>query len=230
VKAHLISLAAVWLFFLANTIPLWAEQPWGGVANKIGPLLHKKITEQKQPDESLQQPGLFSVDEEPEQELVKVIVVMDRNHLSELPQDIVDELKERVEALGGHIGNHAFNNVQVWISVEDIEELAHWEEIRAIRLPIKPGPMGIQSEGVNVGNIGTWHTNGVAGQGVKIGILDSGFEGGENLLGTELPSNTNAVYTGSISAFNSTEHGSACAEIVHDIAPGAELFLINVDD
>lgn len=213
------------------TFPLWAEQPSDDVANKIGPLLHQKITEQKQSAESApRKEGLFSIEEQPEQELVKVIVVMNRDHLSELPQDIVDRLKEKVEALGGHIGDHAFNNVQAWISVDRVEELAQWEEIRAIRLPIKPGPMGIQSEGVNIGNVSTWHSNGVVGQGVKVGVIDIGFQGYDRLLGTELPGNTITAYTGSPQAFLSGVHGAACAEIVHDIAPGADLYLINAAD
>jgi subtilase family serine protease len=122
-----------------------------------------------------------------------------------------------------------FNNVQVWISVDRIEELAQWEEIRAIRLPITEAPMGISSEGLSltIGNITSWRSNGVKGQNVKVGVIDLGFSGGENLLGTEIPSNTSANYTGSIADFNSTEHGTACAEIIHDVAPESDLYLVN---
>ena len=33
----------------------------------------------------------------------------------------------------------------------------------------------------------TWHDAGFTGQGVKIGIIDYGFEGFRSLMGTELP-------------------------------------------
>lgn len=230
-QAHPIKWTMLCLFLMLNTSPLWAERLSDGIANKIGPLLHQRITEQKKASENQNQgQGLFSLDEQPSQELEKVIVVIDRDHLSELPQDVVDELKQRVEALGGHIGNHAFNNVQVWISVDRIEELAQWEEIGAIRLPTKPSTMGIQSEGVNIGNVNTWHYNGIAGQGVKVGVIDGGFQGYDSLLGTELPYNTNTAYTGTPQAFYNGVHGAACAEIIHDVAPGSNLFLVNASD
>ena len=230
-KAYPIKWTIVCLFLMINASISWSEEPSSNVSNKIGPLLYQKIAEQKKaPESHNDRQGLLSLDEQPSQELEKVIVVIDRDHLSELPQDVVDELKQRVEALGGHIGNHAFNNVQVWISVDRIEELAQWEEIRAIRFPTKPGTMGIQSEGVSIGNINTWHSSGIAGQGVNVGVVDGGFQGYDILKTVELPGNTITAYTGSPQAFYSDVHGTACAEIIYDIAPGAELFLVNATD
>jgi len=65
---------------------------------------------------------------------------------------------------------------------------------------------------------------------VKICILDGGFEGYEDLLGSELPSE-DRVTTRSFRYDNDLEagesHGTACAEIVHDMAPDAHLYLVN---
>jgi subtilisin family serine protease len=207
----------------------------GEVNYKIGPLLHEKIapsqTEQKTMLFQQQDPSEPSVEGESE-DFIKIIVVMDRHHLSDLPQSIIDELETRVTELGGCIGDHAFNRVQVFMPVGKIKELAEWEEIKLIKLPTPPGKMGgsVRSEGLNIGNINNWHENGFTGNGVRVGVLDSGFNGYANLIGSDLPQNTIAVYTGSISDFNQTEHGTACAEIIHDVAPSAALYLVNAGD
>jgi hypothetical protein len=187
--------------------------------SKIGPLLRKELREAR---EARQQEVILGPDEEAsETNLIKVIVVMDTDHLEPLPESLVDELEERVEALGGHIGDHAYNNVQAWIALDKREELAEWSEIRAIRKPIKPTINSITSQGVGIIGAPDWHSSGLTGRGVKVGVLDVGFQGYSSLLGTELPASTTLKVFGS----ESGPHGTACAEIVHDVAPEAELFL-----
>jgi subtilisin family serine protease len=202
---------------------------------KIGPLLHKKIS----PPQTEQKTMLFkqydssgpSVEGDPE-DFIKIIVVMDRDHLSDLTQSIIDELETKVTELGGYLGGHAFNRVQVFIPVGKITELAEWEEIRQLKLPTPAGATGgaVRSEGISIGNVNNWHINGFTGKNVRVGVLDGGFYGYANLIGSDLPQNTKSVYTGSISDFNSSEHGTACAEIIHDVAPDAELYLVNAAD
>lgn len=213
------------IFFLSLILlpskPSWAE----GEINKIGPFLRKAITETKG-DASI---SLNSTEAE-KKELIKVIVVMNCDHLSELSEKVIDQLKNRVEQLGGHIGDHAFNNVQAWLPVDKIEALAEWSEIRYIRKPMVPSTNSISSEGLPVIGASSCHNAGVTGSGVKVGILDLGFQGYSELLGTELPLHVETPYTGTVSDFLSTKHGTACAEIVHDVAPEAELFLINSAD
>jgi subtilisin family serine protease len=74
-----------------------------------------------------------------------------------------------------------------------------------------------------------WHAAGVKGQGVKVAVLDSGFRGWQNWLGTALP---NRVETRSFRFDRQLEsrdsyHGVLCGEIVHAIAPEAELLFAN---
>lgn len=207
----------------------------GEAGYKIGPLLHEKIapsqTEQKTMRFQQYDSSAPSVEGESE-DFIKIIVVMDRHHLSDLPQSIIDELETKVTQLGGYTGNHAFNRVQVFMPAGKIKELAEWEEIRLIKLPTPPGKMGgnVRSEGLSIGNINNWHDRGLTGNGVRVGILDGGFSGYYSLIGSELPEDTSAVYTSSNSDFYSTEHGTACAEIIHDVAPDAALYLVNAGD
>ena len=86
-----------------------------------------------------------------------------------------------------------------------------------------------QSEGVTLTGANTWLTAGTDGTGIDVAIVDLGFAGWEGQLGTELPASV-ATSFGSCAASEDTDHGTAVAEIVHDMAPGATLHLICVDD
>ncbi|MBI1881223.1 MAG: S8 family serine peptidase [Chloroflexi bacterium] len=87
----------------------------------------------------------------------------------------------------------------------------------------------IQGQGVNVTEANEWQAAGLTGQGVKVGILDLGFGGYEDLLGEELPENVTAQAFGDPFNFDEEVHGTACAEIVHEMAPDAELYLAYYD-
>ena len=66
----------------------------------------------------------------------------------------------------------------------------------------------------------------------EVAIIDGGFQGYPGLLGSELPATVTAknfVDGQSDAQVNGTTvHGTACAEIVHDIAPNAALYLVKV--
>jgi subtilisin family serine protease len=76
-----------------------------------------------------------------------------------------------------------------------------------------------------------WHDAGWRGQGVKIAILDTGFRGYRAYLGRVLPANVTVRSfrsDGNLEARDS-QHGILCAEVVHAIAPDAELLFANWD-
>jgi subtilisin family serine protease len=112
-----------------------------------------------------------------------------------------------------------------------LDRIANLEQVIRIELPTKATikQSQILGQGVNITFANTWHEQGITGQGVKIGVLDLGFGGYENLLGSELPENVTVNAFGDEYAFDSEVHGTACAEIVHEMAPGAELFLAYYD-
>ena len=224
------------IIIIIATILLWASNSLAEGNNtdvnlKIGPLLQREISKEK-PEQNLLESydaGEQTNTEEAEN-IIKVIVVIDTNYLQPLPEDILRKLTEKVRLLGGHVGNHAFNNVQVWIPIEKVKELASWTKIKLIKKPTLPKPNDIVTGGLNFIGAGEWHTGGVTGEGVKVGIIDLGFAGYSSLLGTELPATVEVAHTGEISDFFSMVHGTACAEIIHDVAPDADLFLINAAD
>lgn len=85
----------------------------------------------------------------------------------------------------------------------------------------------IAMEGVEITGAAAWHRAGFTGQGVKIGVLDLGFDGYRALLGKALPAQVTARSFVSDEDPDATGevHGAACAEIIHAMAPDAELFL-----
>jgi subtilisin family serine protease len=79
--------------------------------------------------------------------------------------------------------------------------------------------------------IDRWHRLGYRGRGVKIAVLDSGFRGYKSFLGTALPAHVvvrSFRSDGNLEARNS-RHGILCAEVLHTLAPQAELLLANWD-
>ena len=99
------------------------------------------------------------------------------------------------------------------------------EHVIAVRLPeprVRDGS-AIEGEGVDVIGADAWHQAGFTGAGLRIGILDLSFSGYESLLGTELPDHVTVETFGSVDTSDPDPHGVACAEIIHEIAPDAEL-------
>lgn len=74
-----------------------------------------------------------------------------------------------------------------------------------------------------------WHEAGYLGKGTKVAILDSGFRDYRTFLGRSLPKQVAARsfrFDGNLEARDS-QHGILCAEVVHAMAPDAELLFAN---
>jgi hypothetical protein len=74
-----------------------------------------------------------------------------------------------------------------------------------------------------------WHARGWRGRGLKVAVLDSGFHGYRTHLGAALPGTVQVCsfrFDGNLEAKDS-EHGILCAEVIHSLAPEAELMLVN---
>ena len=84
-------------------------------------------------------------------------------------------------------------------------------------------------EGVQASFAAAWHAKGFTGKGAKVAVIDGGFEGLAGLQAAgELPTNViTQDYCGGESA-TASKHGAAVAEIVHEMAPDAQLYLICV--
>jgi len=94
------------------------------------------------------------------------------------------------------------------------------------------GRTGRTDEGVAFLGADKWQAAGITGKGVRVGIIDTSFNRYRDILGNtrykivSLRSD-NAVEDRDLN--RETIHGTAVAEIVHKIAPDAELVLVAVD-
>ena len=75
------------------------------------------------------------------------------------------------------------------------------------------------------------HTAGATGAGVKVGVVDGGFGGlALRQADGDLPAALTTQSFCSAGIDGETDHGTAVAEIVHEMAPAAQLYLICIED
>ena len=140
-------------------------------------------------------------------------------------------VKSQVQRYGGMVETTHRNLVQSRLPIPALEALSASSIVRYIRLPLKPAPLAeVVSEGVAVTGADLWQAMSAyrnPGGGTKVAVLDAGFTGYQALLGTELPSTVTAKSFRADGNLSANVHGAACAEIVHDMAPNARLWLVN---
>ncbi len=149
-------------------------------------------------------------------------------------------LKTQLEELGARVFSAHGDRMSVGVPVEMVrqqlatgeagtvfEELTEIEHVVAVRLPelMIPDGSAIDGEGISVIDADAWHDAGITGEGLRVGILDLGFDNYERLLGEELPDKVTYMKFGIRRDGGEVVHGTACAEIVHEIAPEATLVL-----
>src|SRR4029077_4601873 len=86
------------------------------------------------------------------------------------------------------------------------------------------GPKQLSQLGLDV-----WHKAGYRGKGTKVAVLDSGFRGYRDHLGKALPEHVlvrSFRADGNLEAKDS-QHGILCGEVIHTLAPEAELLFAN---
>ena len=142
------------------------------------------------------------------------------------------EMIHRLQSLGVEIESWHGKWVQVRASGSLLTKIAHWDEINYVRAPLLAKAQEVVSEAVEATGASVLHSAGLSGKGVRIGIIDLGFYNYDLLLGTELP-DTVAMKnfrhdTCGFSFCPSQSHGTAVAELIHDIAPDAELYLVSI--
>ncbi|MBI4267224.1 MAG: S8 family serine peptidase [Chloroflexi bacterium] len=156
---------------------------------------------------------------EPEVETVRVIV-------EALPGQL--ETAREVARAFGTVETDYDNLLQVVVQVAQLNALANSQSVHLVRTPLQAVPETM-SEGVPVINANLWQSANLTGAGVKIGIIDGGFYGYADLLGTELPASVATLWAPSIGGAGTSEHGTGCVEIIYDIAPDAQFYLANID-
>lgn len=107
-------------------------------------------------------------------------------------------------------------------------QLTALKHVLKIRMPTpnQGGAIEMWSEAVATTGAEQWHKAGFTGRGVKIGILDLGFDEYKPLLGKTLPARVTAKSFVAGEEPDSTDenHGTLCAQVAYAMAPGAEFY------
>jgi subtilisin family serine protease len=134
-----------------------------------------------------------------------------------------------VVAAGGRVERTAPGLMQALVSPTTLAALAERPGVARVRAPYSRIETAVSGEEVGVALASAWHQKGFTGKGVKVAIVDGGFAGlADRQAAGELPATlvTQDLCEGELSTAD--DHGTAVTEIVHEMAPDAQLYLICV--
>ena len=139
-------------------------------------------------------------------------------------------VRASVQALGGRVERRYGNLVQAVLAPSDLYALTKSSAVEFVRTPFAHVEHAVNGEEVVASLATAWHAKGFTGKGVKVAVIDGGFQGlAERQAEGELPANVvSQDFCGGHFA-TATDHGTAVAEIVHEMAPDAQLYLVCVD-
>ena len=154
-----------------------------------------------------------------------------------ITEGYADAIADYLDANGTSPRNIGADYIEAYVPVSLLPEVSTQDGVISISTIIPPQPAqgAVVSEGAAVHGAPAWHDAGLKGQGVRIGIIDNGFQGFRTLMGAELPSSVEARCYTAIGAptFNLSDcdnadessHGTAVTEAVFDIAPEATYYI-----
>jgi subtilisin family serine protease len=113
------------------------------------------------------------------------------------------------------------NLIAAWVEIDKLSQLEEADEVVSIKTVIQPR-VNITSQGdkLHRADLVRGSNNGVDGRGIKVGVISDGVDHlAEAIARGELPQGTK-VLSNAVGG----DEGTAMLEIVHDLAPGAELY------
>lgn len=149
------------------------------------------------------------------------------------PGTTIAQLESALASAGATVVRSGPDTVKAAMPIDGLGVAAKLPEIAYVRNLLLPRERNTTTtEGLSATLANAWHAAGLRGSGVKVAVVDNGFT---NLVAMkaqdEIPSAATEVnYTASEMTAGSSAHGSACAEIVYDLAPQAQMYLIKVND
>lgn len=138
-------------------------------------------------------------------------------------------------------GGDPRETVRVLATVPDLQRLAAIPGVRHLTAP-RSLRVAALSEGEHATGADVWK-NFVPYSGMplnrpaKVAVIDAGFAGYEALLGSELPNSVDTAafcggYAGDVHGCGnlpSVDHGTAVAEIIHDMSPNSRMLLVAIN-
>ena len=133
-------------------------------------------------------------------------------------------------ALGVEVKARSKSLMRVSVPASSLLAVSELPGVSFVRRPFRPHAQQTRSEGRRLVNAYDNYNAGVRGQGVKVAVIDLGFKGADE-LSRDMPARWWSYdYTDEGMYAGENIHGTACAEIIYDMAPEAELYLYKVGD
>ncbi len=135
-----------------------------------------------------------------------------------------DDIQEILKSVGVEIEivNEEWNLIQAWVPYDYIEIIADFEFILKVQPPDYPIPMtgSVRTEGdILLNAVAAFNKFGVDGSGIRVGVISDGVDSRAASQATgDLP-----VFAIANAHPGSGDEGTAMLEIIHDLAPGAQL-------
>ena len=144
---------------------------------------------------------------------------------------------EALRAYGGEVIKAGQSVIKAKVPVFLLDQIAdHVKGVNFIKRPDRPYAE-VVSEGVGLTGASLYQASGFAGQNTKVAVIDLGFAELDAAIGAGvLPQTVVRIDCSGAKCvptdFPSEEenHGTAVTEIIHDMAPGAQLYLIKIED
>ena len=156
-----------------------------------------------------------------------------------IEEDHVEDVREYLDDNGASVRNVGDDYIEAYVPVSLLGSASQQEGVTSVSaiIPPRAAQETLTSDAVAVHGADIWQAAGLKGEGTKIGIIDIGFVGFQDLMDIELPAG-GKVYAlcftdlGTLSQdINDCEtfsdHGSAVTEAAYDIAPDATYYVAN---
>jgi len=143
-------------------------------------------------------------------------------------------LKVQIEVV-----NSKLSKVQVWLHKDKLEQVAALDNVVAVSAPKygQPRTGSVNTQGDSIHRANLLRNMGFRGQGIRVGVVSDGSNNFADAQSSgNLPANitrfgscsTRSADPSNCRAARTCNEGTAMAEIIHDIAPDAELAIASV--
>jgi hypothetical protein len=160
------------------------------------------------------------------------LVLEDQVPVTIRAEEATDTIEAYVRSRGGRIANVGSRVVEAYLPTGALAGLDALPSVLRVE-EIVPAEPKVTSQGASVHNALNWQAADYQGQGVKVGIIDLSFDGYASLIGVEVPAPLGVRCYTHVGVFTSnladcgggSDHGTAVAEAVIDMAPAVSLYL-----
>ncbi len=157
----------------------------------------------------------------------KAVVILE----PELEGDISQISRDDLHAIDTEILAQSKSLMRVAVPISQLLKLTQVAGVGFVRTPMRPILNRVTSEGVSNIQANRVRESGLRGAGIHVGIIDSEFGSAEEARTQgDLPQQWQYVNYTNEDIYAGDPHGTACAEIIYDIAPEAAFYLIKSED